>query len=402
MRYRYNPRFLSARYEEFDQILFDPKLVLDPDFMHLWADKYWQPTPQSIVDACIKNTNPDTIAGFPPAGETPEFKEAIAEKLRKENNIIVNDPQKEIGYCHGIAGGFKAACDVFLDIADEALVLDPSFTYAWGLCDETGTKAVSVPITEGQDWNIRPENVPDLLEPLISKNTKMFIATHPGNPTGTVFSRATLEAIGDILRDHEILFLEDCAYERRIYDGRKFVPMAAIPEMRDYVITIMGFDKIYNTMSLRTGYIFANEDIVRKIWKWHMLDGVDPPAIFRKALITALTMDQSFHDAYLEEWDTMRRYAYNEIRKIPGVTLRMPHSGTFHYVNTSRLGTTQEVFAYLRDTEKVLVTPGPWYGPSGEGYVRICYATYPPEKTKEGVQRIVDGLTTLAKQKGIT
>lgn len=392
-KYRYNSRFLSARYEEFEKI--PPQLAKDPEVIHLWADKYWQPTPQSIVDACKENINAETIEGFPPSGETPELKEAIAVKLKRENNIVVDGPQKEIGYCHGVAGGFKAVCDIFLDIGDEVLVLDPSFTFAWGLCDEAGAKAISVPITEDQEWDIRVEDVPDLLEPLITEKTKMFIVTHPGNPTGTLFSKPTLEAIGDILLEHKILFLEDCVYERRLYDGRRFVPMAAIPKMRDWTITLMGFSKIYNVLSMRVGYVVANEDIIHNVWKWHMLDGVDPPATFRKALVKALTMDQSFHDEYLKEWDAMRRYTYDEIKKIPGVSLRMPHSGTFHFVDISRLGTTEEIFKLLRDKAKVLVTPGTWYGPGGEGYIRICYATYPPEKTREGVGRIVETLSKL-------
>jgi len=81
----------------------------------------------------------------------------------------------------------------------------------------------------------------------------------PGNPTGTVFSEGTTKAIGDILSDHKIIYLEDSVYERRVYDDNRFVSMGSIPSMKDYAVCVRGFSKIYNVRPFRTGYIVANE-----------------------------------------------------------------------------------------------------------------------------------------------
>ena len=109
-----------------------------------------------------------------------------------------------------------------------------------------------------------------------------------------------------------------------------------------------------------------------------------------------------WHEANRKEWDKMRHLTYDLLKKIPGVSLRLPRSGTFHFINISKLGTSDEIHTYMRDKYKVLLTPGRWYGPGGHGYVRLCYATNVPKRTIEGVNRTIEGLTKLAKQKGIT
>ena len=408
-KYRYN-RIISARYEEFEKL--PPTVARDPEYIAMWGDHYWQPIRKPLTDdlaEIVRSYNNDE-KDMMKAGAgwvAQDFRDAIAEKLELENNIYVDNPQKEIGTCHGAAEGFACAAGIFLEPGDEVLVLDPQFTFAWGLPDLHGAKTISVPITEEDDWNLEPGKVPGLLEHLITDKTKMMIATIPGNPTGTVFSKDTTKAIGDVLRDHKIVYVEDAVYERRVYDGCKFVSMASIPEMKDWTVCLMGFSKIYNVGTFRVGYVVANEDIIDKVWRWHMLGGVDPPAPFQKTVAKALRRDMagplppSWHEEYRKEWDEVRHWTYDMLKKIPGVSLRMPHGGTFHFINISKLGTSDEVFTYLRDKYKVTLTPGRWYGPGGHGYLRLCYASNVPERTREGTSRVVDGLTKLARQKGV-
>jgi aminotransferase len=409
-KYRYN-RIITARYEEFE--LLDAKYRNNPDVISMWGDRYWQPTPKWLIDDLIEIARSyDSEQEYVDDAYEPwwpgDFKDAVTEKLRLSNNIKLDNPEKQIGLTHGAAGGFAAACGIFLQDGDEALVLAPQFTFAWGIPDLLGAKTIPVPIKEENDWTLTPGEVPDLLEPLITKKTKMMISTIPGNPTGTLFSKATTKAIGDILRDHEILYLEDNVYERRIYDDYKYVPMASIPGMLDWTISLMGFSKIYNVGSFRVGYVVSNEDIVDKIWRWYMLGSVSPSNLFRKVLAKAFRRDMAgplpppWHEANRKEWDKMRHLTYDMLKEIPGVSLSLPRSGTFHFINISKLGTSDEIHTYMREKYKVLLTPGRWYGPGGHGYVRLCYATNVPKRTIEGVNRTIEGLTKLAKQKGIT
>lgn len=409
MRYRFN-NIVSARYEEYEKL--PPKLATDPETISMWGDHYWQPIPRPVIDDLIetvqsyKSDEKDSIKA---AWNwiAADFREAIAEKLSLENNIYIDNPEKEIGTCHGAADGFACVCGIFLKPGDEVLVLAPQFTFAWGLPDLHGAKTIPVPLREENDWNWNEKEIPDLIEPLISEKTKMMISTIPGNPTGTVLSEGTTKAIGDILSDHKIIYLEDAVYERRLFDGYKFVSMASIPNMKEWAISLMGFSKIYNVQSFRVGYVVANEEIIDKVWRWHMLGGIDPSAIFMKVCAKAYRRDMlgalppQWHEEFRKEWDKVRKWTYDTISTIPGIHLRMPHSGTYHFINISKLGTTDEIFTYLRDKHKVLLTPGTWYGPGGEGYVRLCYASNLPERTMEGTQKVAEALTKLAKEKGI-
>ncbi len=407
--YRFN-RIASVRYEQYEKL--SPELRRDPDVIAMWADQYWQPIPKQIITyltEIVQSYNSDT--GDATRAETDwvntDFKDAVAEKLARENGIHLNEPEKEIGTCHGAAEGFACACGIFLEPGDEVLVLDPQFTFAWGLPDLHGARTVSVPLREESGWDLRPEEVPGLLEPLITDKTKMMIAAMPSNPTGAVFSRETTRAIGDVLRDRGIIYLEDAVYERRTYGDRRFVSMASLPGMREWTVTLMGFSKIYNVGSFRVGYVVADEEIIDKVWRWHMLGGIDPPAFLMKTCAKALRRDMAgplppiWHQRFLAEWNKMRLRTYDALRETPAVSLSMPMGGTFHFLNVSRLGTSDEIFAYLRDRCKVLLTPGNWYGPGGEGYMRLCYAANSPEKTMEGTWRVVEALTGLAREKGL-
>jgi len=408
-KYRYN-RIIKARYEEFE--LLPEKYRGDPEVIGMWGDHYWQPIRKEIINDLVDvarsyKYDEKDVADAGAGWRAADFIPAVAEKLELENNIYLDNPEKQIGLCHGAADGFQTVMGIFLQEGDEVVVLDPQFTFAWGIPDLFGAKTVSFPITEEDDWTLTPKEVPDLLEPLITKKTKMMITCLPGNPTGTIFSKETLKAIGDILRDHQVLFFEDNVYERRLYDGYKYVSMASLPEMFDWTIHAMGFSKIYNVGTFRVGYIVANEDIIDKVWRWHMLGGVAPSSVYMEVLARAFRRDMAgslppaWHEAYRKEWDKVRHQTYEMLKEIPGVSLRLPRGGTFHFFNISKFGTSDEVHAYLRDKYKVLLTPGRWYGPGGEGYVRLCYASNVPEKTIEGTTRIVEGLTKLAKQKGI-
>jgi aspartate/methionine/tyrosine aminotransferase len=235
----------------------------------------------------------------------------------------------------------------------------------------------------------------------------MMIACMPGNPTGTVFSHATTKAIADILSDCGVIYLEDSVYERRLYDGRRFISMGSIPEMKKLAVCVKGFSKIYNVQDFRVGYVVADEEVIDKVWRWHMLGGIDPSPIFLKVMARALRRDMAgplpppWHEANRREWDEVRKWSYEVLCDIPGVSLRMPQAGTYHFINVSRLGTSDDIFRILRDKYKVLLTPGTWYGPGGEGYLRLCYAANLPEVTEEGVSRIVRALRKISRERGV-
>ncbi|MDX1314736.1 MAG: pyridoxal phosphate-dependent aminotransferase [Eudoraea sp.] len=408
-QYRFN-NIINVRYEQFEKLPRD--LMSDPDAVFLWGDEYWQHIPQFVLDYLTEVVNSydlDTKTNSKAKRNwyASDYRDAIAEKLLLEDGIKLDNPAKQIGTCHGAADGFACIAGIFLEPGDEVLVVDPQFTFAWGLPDLHRAKTISIPISEEGNWNISEEDVPDLIEPKINDKTKMMIMCMPGNPTGTVFSHNTTKAIGDILSDNEIIYLEDSVYERRVYDDNNFVSMGAIPSMKDYSVCVRGFSKIYNVRPFRTGYIVANEEIIDKVWRWHMLGGIDPSSIYMKVLSKCLRKEMSeplpprWHEAYKVEWDVMRKRTFEAINDNPWLSCSMPQAGTFHFVNTSRLGPSDELFAILRDKYKVLLTPGTWYGPNGEGYMRLCYAANLPEDTMIGVNRFLDAVNKIALNKGL-
>lgn len=407
--YRFN-NIVNVRYEQMEKL--PQEIIKDPDAVELWGDAYWQHIPgfllenlKKVVSSYSMDTRDNNEAKQ--SWIANDFSNAIAEKLLKEDGIKLENPGKQIGTCHGAADGFAAVAGVFLEKGDEVLVVDPQFTFAWGLPDLHRAKTVSVPITEDSGWNISEEDVPDLLEPMINNKTKMMIMCMPGNPTGTVFSYGTTKAIGDILSKKNIIYLEDAVYERRLYDGNKFISMGSIPSMKDYAVCIRGFSKIYNVRPFRTGYLYANEEIVDMVWRWHMLGGINPPSIFMKVMAKCFRKEMSeplppmWHEKYRREWDEVRRWSHQMINDNPWLSCAMPQAGTYHFVNISKLGSSEEVNELLMYKYKVLLTPGTWYGPGGEGYMRLCYAANRPEVTREGIEKLLDAVNDIARNKGL-
>jgi aspartate/methionine/tyrosine aminotransferase len=389
------------------------EIISDPETVELWGDAYRQHIPGFLLEYLNEvvssyNTNTRDNNEAKQSWVAHDFKNAIAEKLLLEEDIKLDNPVKQIGTCHGASDGFAAVAGIFLEHGDEVLVVNPQFTFAWGLPDLHGAKTVPIPITEEGNWNISEEDVPELLEPKINDKTKMMIMCMPGNPTGTVFSHGTTKAIGDILSDHEVIYLEDAVYERRLYDGNKFVSIGSIPSMKDYAVCIRGFSKIYNVRPFRTGYLYANEEIVDKVWRWHMLGGINPSSIYMKVMAKCFRKEMSeplppkWHEDYRKEWDEVRKWSYEKINDNPWLSCAMPQAGTYHFVNVSKLGTTEEVNELLMFKYKVLLTPGTWYGPGGEGYMRLCYAANQPEYTMKGVNRFLDAVNEIAKNKGLS
>src|SRR5208282_1424071 len=140
--YKFNA-ISSARYEQFEKL--PPQLATDPETINMWIDYYWQPTPSFVIDDLKEiissyKTDEKNVIDASKGWLPSDFKDAVAEKLEVENNIYLDDPQKEIGLCHGAADGLACILGIFLEPGDEVLVLDPQFIFAWGLSDLHGAR----------------------------------------------------------------------------------------------------------------------------------------------------------------------------------------------------------------------------------------------------------------------
>jgi aspartate/methionine/tyrosine aminotransferase len=273
--------------------------------------------------------------------------------------------------------------ETILDDGDEVIIHEPYFTpYVQQIRLAGG---IPVPVVTREE-NAFQLDVADL-EKAITERTKAIIINTPNNPTGTCFSRETLEAIAEVAREHDILIVSDDIYTAFSY-AEPFIPMTTIEGMRDRTITIGSFSKDFCMTGWRIGYILAPEYIVKTVKNVNENNVFTAPSISQRAAIHALRMRSEVQPPIIEEYRKRTYYACERIGKLNNMTVLPPRGSLYLFVNIKGTGlSSAEVTRRLLEEAHVLVVPGNAFGESGEGYLRLAL-TVSVEKLEEAFDRI--------------
>ena len=186
-----------------------------------------------------------------------KLRESIAKKVRHFNRFQV-DPVTEVIACHGATGAFVCATKTLFNPGDEIIVFEPFYGYHKNILDLMNVSLKGVPINM-KDFSIDMAQLEDTIGP----NTKGIIICTPNNPTGKVFSKEELLAIGDLAIKHDLAIITDEIYEYITYPGFEHVSMAALSdELKARTITISGFSKTFNMTGWRLGYATGPAHII--------------------------------------------------------------------------------------------------------------------------------------------
>jgi aspartate/methionine/tyrosine aminotransferase len=346
-------------------------------------------TPEHIKEAAKKALDEGYTHYAPNAGLL-ELREAIAEKLKRENNIDV-DPLTQICVTAGSQEAAFLAIMCTIDNGDEVLITDPSY-YTYRNCVEmAGGKPVFVPLKEEDNFRLNPENI----ERKITPRSKMIIINSPCNPTGGVITKDDLEAIDEIAIKHDLLVLSDEIYEKIVYNGQKHFSIAALSREPDRILTVNGFSKAYAMTGWRVGYIVASKNIIPEVVKMQQSAMSSVTTFAQKGAIAALRGPQDPLLNMIKEFERRREAIINGLKEIEGFFVDKPKGAFYAFVNVKKLGKSSlQISDFLLKEAKVVTTPGIAFGTNGEGYIRISYATS-IEKIKEGIYRIKKAIEKL-------
>ncbi len=315
---------------------------------------------------------------------TPELRQAIADKLKRDNGIDYK--AEEILVTIGVGEGTYAAVAAFTEPGDEILVPDPVWLNYIHVPHFFGAVPVSYKLREENDYQIDLNEI----EGLITPKTKMLVINTPGNPTGVVQSRDTLEKLADIAKKHDLIVVSDEIYEKLVYDGARHVSIAALPGMKERTITLNGFSKCYSMTGWRLGYAAAPVEFIKAMVRVHAYINTCAPSFVQEAGITALEKAEPDVQEMVKEYQRRRDYAVSAINAIDGLSCKTPGGAFYIFVNIKSLGrTSAEMADYLLDHAKIAAVPGSAFGPQGEGYIRLSYAC--------SYERIVEAMERLKK-----
>lgn len=337
-------------------------------------------TPAHIKQAAAKALNTGYTHYTNTAG-IPELREAIAQKLERENGIDV-DPENEVLVTHGGYAAIYASLQALTDPGDEILLIEPAWTYDGFIALAGGIK---VPCgLNGPGFELTR----DALESKVSDRTKLILVSSPNNPTGNMFSREELEIVAEVAKARDLLVLSDEVYEKLIYDGLSHYSIASFPGMGDRTITANSFSKTYAMTGWRIGYIAAGKEIATAIKKVVAYGYGCINAAVQKAAVEALTGPQDCVKEMLKEYDRRRHLIVKGLNEISGVKCEKPKGAFYAFANVSSFKlSSQEFAAMLLQKAKVATIPGSAFGSSGDGYLRISFATS-QENIVEGLDRI--------------
>ncbi|HLG29312.1 MAG TPA: pyridoxal phosphate-dependent aminotransferase, partial [Candidatus Brocadiales bacterium] len=332
-------------------------------------------TPEHIKEAAIKAIR-DGFTKYTPTSGMPELREAICEKLWKDNQLKYS-PSQVIVSC----GAKQAILNIILvlcDKGDEVLIPSPY----WVSYPEQVKMAGATPIFL-KTWDENNFNISvDSLENAITPKTKLLIINSPSNPTGTVYSESELRKIVGYAIEKGLYVLSDEIYEYIIYDGVKHASPASFgDEFMKKVITVNGFSKSYAMTGWRLGYAAGPKDIIDAAIKIQDHVSSNANSIAQKAGLAALKGDQSSVAKMVEEFDKRRTYIVGRLNAIPDICCLTPQGAFYAFPNISALynrsvaGSIPKNSSHLVDIllEKagIAFVPGEPFG--SDNHIRISY-----------------------------
>ena len=359
-----------------------------PDSINLTLGEPGFRTPQYIIDAAVKSLEAGKTKYTPNAGIKP-LRDAIAYKLREENGIIC-DPDKNIIVTGGATQALMLAMITLVNPGDEVILQGPNWPDYRGQIDMVGAKAVYVKVDESCDFKMTA----DKIEPHITDKTKLIIVNSPSNPTGGVLDRDDLYAIAELVKKYKLFVISDEPYERLVYDGFRHTSLAAIPGLEDYVATINSFSKTFAMTGFRVGYICANEHITENLIKLqeNMIASIPEP--MQMAAVEAIYKADGDVKQMVEYYDRNRKLIVDGLNGIRGFSCHCPKGAFYVFPSIRDFGmSSDEAAEYILEKTHVVTAPGSAFGPDGEGYIRICYASK-YEDIEEALRRMREAFGT--------
>jgi len=315
-----------------------------------------------------------------------ELRNALSQKLHRDNGLAYRP--EEIIVTVGAVEALATALMTFIEPGDEVIIPDPSWVNYSSIVKLCGGIPVFVSMLQKDRFSLGPLEIMDKL----SSRTKALMFATPNNPTGTILPSETLSAVSKIALDHNLLVLADEVYEKIIYDGVKHISLASLPGMRERTITCNAFSKTYSMTGWRLGYLAADQGLISSLIKVHQNLVTSANSIAQWAGLEAITGSQQCVEEMVEEFGRRRSYLKEAFRNLTPLRLINPEGAFYGFVDIRGLGmTSAEAVEFFVRNAGVAMVPGDSFGPSGEGFIRLSFATS-MNNLKEATERIHEAL----------
>ena len=348
------------------------------------------PTPEHIVEAAVAACRDPASHKYTPAAGLPDLREAIAAKTARDSDYAC-----EASHVLVTNGGKQAVYNTFqvlLDPGDEVLLPAPYWTtYPESIALADGVSVI-VPTTEATGFRTSVEQ----LEAARTERTKALLFVSPSNPTGAVYPREEVEAIGRWAAEHDVWVVTDEIYEHLTFGDHEFTSMpGVVPELVGTCVVVNGVAKTYAMTGWRVGWMIGPADVIVAATNLHSHTTSNVANVSQRAALAAVAGDLRAVAEMRAAFERRGRTMHSMLSAIPGVTCIEPQGAFYCFPSlTGVLGreiagrtptTTLELCEVLLDEAKVALVPGEAFG--APGYARLSFALGDDDLV-EGVQRI--------------
>lgn len=342
-------------------------------------------TPDYIIEAGKKALD-EGLTKYTPSGGVLELKEIIIDKLHTDHELSYTP--EEIIVTTGAKHALYTLFQVLLDEEDEVIIPAPYWVSYPEQVKLAGGNPVFVETDESTQFKITPKQ----LENAITERTKAIVINSPSNPTGMMYSKEELQALGEVCLKHQIVVVSDEIYEKLIYTGDKHYSMAQLsPELKELTVVINGVSKSHAMTGWRIGYAAGAKKIIHAMTNYVSHATSNPTTIAQYAALAAYKQDTGFSEEMRTIFSERLDVLYEKLIEIPGIECIKPKGAFYLFpkvtkaVEKTGFHSVNDWVTALLEEEKVAIVPGDGFGSPNN--VRLSYATS-VEQLEEAAKRI--------------
>ena len=348
--------------------------VGEPDFV----------TPKPIIEAAKKSLDEGKTFYTSNQG-LPSLRKKISSYLSTRFGIHYD--ADEMILTAGSSQGILAALMAIINQGDEIIVTEPTYICYVPDIEMCGGKAVVIQLSSDNEYKLTPE----VLKEYITPKTKAIFLSYPNNPTGAIMTKEELEAIAPIILKNDLFVISDEIYAELTY-GSRHCSIASFPGFKERTILVSGFSKAFAMTGWRLGYVCAPKEILDQILKIQQYIMLSAPTTAQYGAKAALDECIPYMENMVKEYDRRRQYLLSSFKEL-GVDCFDARGAFYLFPSIKKFNmTSREICLKLLNEHNVLVVPGTAFGDSGEGYIRISYAT-----SMERLQVFIKELKALCK-----
>ncbi len=333
--------------------------------------------PDVVKKAMIKAVNENKTTYTSNEG-IPELREEISKYLKRQFNIEYN--KDEICLTVGGSEGLYSVLSALLNEGDKILISSPAYPAYENIARILGAQVINYGLNE--DFTIKIDEIRDKIK---KEKIKYIILSFPSNPTGAILNKNQRDELVELIKENDLIAVTDEMYSAIIFDD--YYSVAQIKEIKDQIIYVSGFSKLFSMTGIRIGYVACTEKYMKEIMKVHQYGVSCTSSIGQYGALAGLKYALNDAENMRKTFEKRKNYCMKRLREM-NIDVTEPKGAFYIFPSIKKFNMSSEEFCEkLLYEEKLGITPGNAFGKLGEGYMRITYC-YSDEELKEAFDRL--------------